>query len=273
MAAEIIEQADEYVAADEPTTIPEDVDAATQEQLVQDFTSPDTIEPQDDPLPDKYQGKSIKEVVAMHQSAEQLIGTQGSEVGQLRKVVDSYINSQTQANNTQAPAEPVEEIDFFEDPKEAVRQAIETHPDMVQARRAAKEMQKTSSLTALQAKHPNMKEVLAQPAFIEWVKASPVRLELYQRADQGFDFAAADELIGNFKERTQVAQQAVQAESSVRQNAVRAATTGSSSGNSNAGSKRVYRRADIIKLMKTDPDRYEALSPEIMEAYRTGRVK
>jgi hypothetical protein len=274
MAAEIIEQTDEYLAPEEPSTIPEDPEASTTEQLVQDFSGADTIanEPTEDPLPEKYQGKSIKEVVAMHQSAEQLIGTQGSEVGELRKVVDHYINSQTQAN-TQAPEEPKEEVDFFEDPKEAVRQAIDSHPDMVQARQASQEMKRTSSLTALQAKHPDMQQVLAQPAFVEWVKASPVRRELYQRADQGFDFAAADELVGNFKERTAVAQQAVQAESAVRQNAVRAATTGSASGNSNAGAKRIYRRADIIKLMKTDPDRYEALSPEIMEAYRTGRVK
>jgi hypothetical protein len=274
MSAEIIEQVEEYVAADEPTTIPEDVDASTQEQLVQDFTSPDTIEPPpaEDLLPEKYQGKSIKEVVAMHQSAEQLIGTQGSEVGELRKVVDHYINSQTQAN-TQAAAEPQPEIDFFEDPKAAVSQAIDTHPEIVQARQAAQQMKRTSSLTALQAKHPDMQEVLRQPAFVEWVKASPVRRELYQRADQGFDFAAADELVGNFKERTAVAQQAVQADTAIRQNAVRAATTGSTTGNSNAGAKRIYRRADIIKLMKTDPDRYEALSPEIMEAYRTGRVK
>jgi hypothetical protein len=272
MAAEIIEQAEEYVAPEEPSTIPEDVDATTQEQLVQDFESPDTIAPPEEALPEKYQGKSIKEVVAMHQSAEQLIGTQGSEVGELRKVVDHYINSQTQAN-TQAATEPQEEIDFFEDPKAAVSQAIDSHPDMVQARQAAKEMKRTTSLTALQAKHPDMQSVLSQPAFVEWVKASPVRRELYQRADQGFDFEAADELVGNFKERTQVAQQAVQAEASIRQNAVRQASTGSTSGNGNAGAKRVYRRADIIKLMKTDPDRYEALSPEIMEAYRTGRVK
>ena len=30
---------------------------------------------------------------------------------------------------------------------------------------------------------------------------------------------------------------------------------------------------DIIKLMKTDPDRYQSLSDEIMKAYAEGRVK
>jgi hypothetical protein len=98
-------------------------------------------------------------------------------------------------------------------------------------------------------------------------------MELYQRADQGYDFDAADELVSTFKERTSVARQAVQNETHARQAAVKQASTGSVSGSGNSGSKRIYRRADIIKLMKTDPDRYEALNPEIMLAYQEGRVK
>ena len=47
-------------------------------------------------LPDKYQNKSLEEVVQMHQEAEKLLGRQSSEVGELRKVVDDYISSQSQ---------------------------------------------------------------------------------------------------------------------------------------------------------------------------------
>ena len=60
-------------------------------------------------IPDKYQGKSVAEIVRMHQEAEKLLGRQSSEVGELRKVVDSYI--QTQLSN-EAP-EIEEEIDFY----------------------------------------------------------------------------------------------------------------------------------------------------------------
>ena len=245
----------------------------TQDDLVTDLAPVDTMAPAQNPqddIPEKYRGKSIKEVIGMHQSAESLIGTQGSEVGELRKVVDTYINSQLQPQTPEPPAEPV---DFFEDPAKAVSQAIETHPDVVNARQQAQEMKRTSSLTQLQAKHPDMQQVLQAPAFAEWVKNSPVRMELYDRADKGFDFNAADELVSNFKERAATAQQAVQTETAARQQAVRAASTGSATGTGNAGSKRVYRRADIIKLMKTDPDRYEALNPEIMLAYQEGRVR
>jgi hypothetical protein len=273
MAAEILEQLEDTTPTD---AIPTDEQALTQEDLVTDLAPADTmappqVDPEDD-IPDKYKGKSIKEVIGMHQSAESLIGTQGSEVGELRKVVDGYIQSQLQTQ-TPEPPEAQEPVDFFEDPAKAVSQAIETHPDVVNARQQAQEMKRTSSLTQLQAKHPDMQQVLQAPAFAEWVKNSPVRMELYDRADKGFDFNAADELVSNFKERAATAQQAVQTETAARQQAVRAASTGSATGTGNAGSKRVYRRADIIKLMKTDPDRYEALNPEIMLAYQEGRVR
>lgn len=273
MAATIVEQSE----LENTDALPTDGQALTQEELVTDLSPPaDNLaaapnqDPNDD-IPDKYRGKSIKEVISMHQSAEQLIGSQGSEVGELRKVVDNYIQNQTVSS--QAPKEPEPEIDFFEDPKGAVNQAIESHPQVVAAKNEAANMRRTSSLTQLQAKHPDMKDVLNAPAFAEWVKGSPIRLELYERADKGYDFEAADELVSNFKERAQVAQQAIQTETVARQNAVRQASTGSASGANTSGAKRVYRRTDIIKLMKNDPDRYEALNDEIMAAYREGRVR
>ena len=48
---------------------------------------------------------------------------------------------------------------------------------------------------------------------------------------------------------------------------------GVDSGGTGESTKRVYRRADLIRLKMTDPGRYEALSDEIMQAYQEGRVK
>ena len=271
--AEIIEQSNLDTST---SALPEDTEALTTEELVADLSPTDTLAeaPPDDPaddLPEKYKGKSIKEVVSMHQEAEKLIGTQGSEVGELRKVVDTYIASQTVPSQTPKEAPP--EIDFFEDPKGAVNQAIETHPEVIEARQQAQESKRQASLSTLQAKHPDMQDVLAAPGFSEWIKASPVRLELYARADRNFDFEAADELVSNFKERSAMAQQTVVTETAARQQAVRQASTGSVTGANTSGAKRIYRRTDIIKLMKTDPDRYEALNEEITLAYAEGRVK
>ena len=84
-------------------------------------------------LPDKYQGKSLEDIVKMHQEAEKLLGRQSSEVGELRKVVDDYISSQTQSAPQPQHVEPEDDIDYFTDPQAAVNRAIENHPKIREA--------------------------------------------------------------------------------------------------------------------------------------------
>ena len=74
-------------------------------------------QPEESKVPDKYQGKSLEEVVQMHQEAEKLLGRQSSEVGELRKVVDDYISSQTPTPAPQQYVEPEDDIDYFTDPQ------------------------------------------------------------------------------------------------------------------------------------------------------------
>ena len=221
-------------------------------------------------IPEKYQGKDFKEIVRMHQEAEKLIGRQGSEVGELRKIVDNFIRSQA---TQQQPKEEINEDDFFADPKTAVAKAIENHPKIKQAELAALEMAKAKALQTLQTKHPDFGNVVVDPGFQNWVNASKVRAELFSRADKQYDVDAADELLSTWKERQGSAKQTVSAEKQARSQAIKSATTAVTGGSDEAPSKKIYRRADIIKLMQTDPDRYDALQPEIMAAYREGRVK
>ena len=222
-------------------------------------------------VPEKYQNKSIEELVQMHQEAEKLVGKQSSEVGELRKVVDEYIHQQTQL--TQQTNEPVEEIDFFSEPDKAVSNAIENHPSVREAKQVAQEYRKTTALSQLQSKHPEMNTILQDEKFLEWIKGSNVRTRLLQQADQQFDVEAADELFSTWKERQQMIGTTADAEKSQRKQQVKAASTGSSSGSGEKASRKIYRRADIINLMRTDPARYQALSDEILKAYAEGRVK
>jgi hypothetical protein len=92
-------------------------------------------------------------------------------------------------------------------------------------------------------------------------------------AANNYDFDAADELLSVWKERKQVADATVKAEKQDRERVLKSATATTAKGSDEAPSKKIYRRADIIKLMQTDPDRYDALQPEIMSAYREGRVR
>ena len=107
---------------------PEDVETE-QEEVTQLQEEPQVEEtPQEeDEIPEKYQGKSTAEIVRMHQEAEKLLGRQSSEVGELRSVVDNYIQTQLDTN-TPATQEPEEDIDFFSDPDKAVERAIKNWP-------------------------------------------------------------------------------------------------------------------------------------------------
>jgi len=211
----------------------------------------------------------------MHQELERFTGKQSTEVGELRKVVDSYIENQTQLTQQQAPEvqQQDEEVDFFVDPQTAVSRAIDNHPKIKEAQAYTQQAKKQTALAQLQQQHPDMESVLQDPKFAEWITGSKIRTQLFVRADQEYDYEAAHELFSNWKERNQVVQQTAEVEKAARKNAVKSANTGNARGTGEGTRKKTYRRADIIKLMKSDPDRYMALQPEIMAAYADGRVK
>ena len=229
---------------------------------------------EDDGLPDKYKGKTPSEIAKMHQEAEKLLGRQSSEVGELRKIVDDFVKAQLDAKTAPAQSsEKEEEIDWYLDPEKAVEKAISNHPKLKEAEAITAQMRKSKALNDLKSKHPDYVEILQDSNFMEWVQGSKIRTQLLSQADKGYDVDAADELLSNWKERKQVAKTAVAKDKVERKKQVRSASTGSVSGSGEAPSRKIYRRADIIKLMQTDPDRYMQLSDEISKAYSEGRVR
>jgi len=258
---------------------PEDVEAENTDNLVeQEEQEPqaeqeeETLEQPETDLPEKYQGKSTAEIVRMHQEAEKLLGKQSSEVGELRKVVDDYIQTQLSTQETQA-TQADEEIDFFSDPDKAVERAINNHPKIKEAEQISNQYRQSTAMNKLQSKHPDMQGILQDEKFAEWIKGSKIRQQLFVQADQQYDYDAADELFSLWKERQQVVTQTAANEKQQRKQAVKSASTGNARGSGEKRGKKVYRRADIIKLMRTDPERYQALSNEIMQAYAEGRVR
>ena len=248
---------------------PEDVD--NEEEVSQFTEEPEQETPQEDDIPDKYKGKSTADIVRMHQEAEKLLGKQSGEVGELRSVVDNYI--QTQLDTNKAPEQPEEDIDFFSDPDKAVERAIKNHPSIKQAEAESQQYKHNAAQSQLQQRHPDMQAILTDGKFAEWIKGSKIRTQLFVQADQQYDAEAADELFTNWKERQGVVSQTVANEKDSRKTAVKNASAGNARGSGEAASRKVYRRSDIIKLMQDDPDRYLSLSDEIMQAYQEGRVR
>ncbi|CAB5223092.1 hypothetical protein UFOVP376_49 [uncultured Caudovirales phage] len=222
-------------------------------------------------LPEKYRAKSLEEVVRMHQEAERLIGKQAQEVGEVRKLADELIK-QNLNGKSQPIKEEEPEVDFFENPQKAVQGQIDRHPDVLAARQAGLDFKRMQIQQKLTQDHPDYSQVVNDSEFINWVKSSPIRSGLYAKADAEFDYDSANELLSTFKQLRGVkAKQSDQASDAIRTKSMKAAQV--DVGGSGESSKRVYRRADLIRLKMTDPQRYETLSDEIMQAYSDGRVR
>jgi hypothetical protein len=281
MSAEMVDDETFLDSNEEMSEPPTDQEALSPEELQQELqeerqTQEET--PVEDDLPEKYRGKTPQQIARMHQEAERLIGKQSSEVGELRQFVDGYIKGQLVNKESTRSQEPEDEgLEFFENPKEAISRAIENHPSVQEASRQAHQYKTQTAVMELKQKHPDLPQVLQDPNFQSWVQGSKIRAELFNRADQGYDVDAADELISSFKERQGIVQKTVEVERAARGQQVRAASTGGGVSGGGAsqgqGSPRLYRRTDLIKLMQTDPQRYEALSEEIFRAYSEGRVR
>ena len=247
-------------------------DEATEAEVEPEASNiPVDPEPEEE-LPEKFRGKSAAEIAQSYADLERRMSDQGNELSNLRSTLDAMALQQSTA--AEPENEPITEADFFSDPTNTVNRAIESHPALRQAQEMAQKMAYAQGLQTLQQRHPDLKEVMASPKFVEWIKSSSVRSARFQRADQTGDVEEADDLISTFKQLNQIEATTKEASKKAQKQAVKSANTGSTRGNSDVrGSRRIYRRADIRELMKTNPARYEDLQPEIMQAYAEGRIR
>jgi hypothetical protein len=222
-------------------------------------------------LPEKYRDKSLDEIVKMHQEAEKLIGKQAQEVGEVRKLADELIK-QNLGSRQQQTRQEEPEVDFFENPQKAVQKTVDNHPDILAARQVTLEMKRSQIQQRLAQEHPDFGDIAKDQDFANWVKSSPIRIKIFEQADSGYDYDSANELLSTYKQLRSVKQKQTSNEGEVtRKQNLKA--VGVDVGGSGESSKRVYRRADLIRLKMQDPDRYDALSQEIMAAYSEGRVR
>lgn len=219
-------------------------------------------------LPEKYRGKTVEDVVKMHQEAEKLVGRTMNEVSEVRKLADELIKSQLTPKPKVEEAKPV---DFFENPQEAIRQQIENNPRVLAAEQYARQVQMAQAKQTLATIHPDAIQVAQSDEFKNWVAGSKVRQQLMQQAD-AYDLDAANELLSTFKELRAVKQQReVQVDNTARDATLKQVAV--DTGGSGESTRKVYRRADLIRLKMRDPQKYAAMQDDIMAAYSEGRIK
>jgi hypothetical protein len=235
---------------------------------------------QEEVIPEKYRGKSLEEIVKMHQEAEKLIGRQAQEVGETRKLADELIKQQLESKvkNRELEQPVAQEIDFFDDPAKAVNQAVANNPVLKQIEEQLARQKQIDALQKVEKLHPDFVNIDSSEDFRNWISTSKVRKQLYDAA-ANFDAEAAIELLDTYKALKGIKAQTVQAaDEGVKQvgeqqrnQAMKAA--GVQTGGTGESTKPTYRYADIMKMMTYDRKQYNDRADEFLEAYREGRIK
>ena len=229
-------------------------------------------------IPSKFKGKTKKDILESYSNLEQELGRKGQEIGELRQLTDTFLRTQLENTRSQQQEEGqeelVSEVDFFEDPTSAVSRLIEDHPKFREMEAVSRKSKNDSALNNLTNKHPDYRQVITDGDFQQWVQKSPIRSLLFTEANDNYSVDAADELLSTWKalnniERTQEVAELKQAR---QKKSLRAAHSEVATGSNPSGGK-FYRKEDVIRLRINDPDRYDALSDDILKAYAEGRVR
>jgi hypothetical protein len=276
MAANFIELQEEVGNAENITNLDQTTDLATPPAEQADNGQANT-EPE---VPEKYKGKSLDEIVRMHQEAEKLIGRQAQEVGEVRKLADSLLKQQLEQKHDKQPVQ-AQEIDWFEDPAKAVNQAVENNPILKKLQEEQTRQVQTAALQTIEKAHPDYVSVAQSEDFQQWVGASRIRQQMFTQANN-YDVDSALELLETYKslrsikqakeETSKAADETLKkADSENRSKALKTAAV--QQGGTGESTKPIYRRADLIRLRMQDPRRYESMADDILAAYNEGRVR
>lgn len=253
-----------------------------------DIKSGGSSEEIDDGLPEKFRGKSAKEIADMYMNLESVHGRTANDLGVQRKLTDRLLqldaptkretdlarNSPQRVEVTSGELldKPTETLERFNQAREqALVKPVTDRIDNLERRMAE---------TRFVGKHPDFQTVAASPTFHAWVNQSPIRLRAVNAAQQG-NFDIADELLTEYKSiATKSVKEPTEQDNSESKNLDNARNASLESGGSvttanerKAG--KVYRRADLIALRMNKPEVYyeEGFQEQILKAYSEGRVK
>ena len=261
----------EFLDGNQEPQLADNEEYETLEESLSPAPETDSDKDEEEQIPAKYQGKSAAELIQMHQEAEKLAGRQGNEVGELRKLVDDFITHKSAPKETEE--EVVSDIDFLENPNEALNKKLESHPALKAAREANKKLDRLESRDAIFAAHPDAMDIVHNEQFQEWVGKSQARTKKLQRADADFDFEAADDLFTSWKEQQELVAQAKAASEGERKRSLKSGSNGTARGSGEAATKKFLKRSEILHMMQHEPERYLANNDVIMKAYAEGRVR
>lgn len=223
-------------------------------------------------MPEKFQGKTAEEIARSYIELQSEYGRRNNEVGSLRKLTDQLLELNKEPAAEPEPKKRVSVDSLLENPDDVINEAVGENPRLKSLEEKLTKREREDSLKDFEAKFPNWVETINTPEFQAWIMESPVRQRLFIQADQEYDYATGAELLSTYE---LVRGSAIKAAKQERDKAARKAAKSSVtevSGSSQKRAKPKYRRTELIELKLRDPAKYQAMLPEIMQAYQDKRV-
>lgn len=235
----------------------------------------------DDP---RFAGKSTSEIVDMYRNLESHSGRLASQLGEARQNVNQLILGKRENDLRQGSGnvEPVKILptDLMVNPTEAIDRYLSSrqNPEVSALQARLQQLEQQLTQTTFSMNHPKAEDVTQDPAFTAWVRQTPLRMRLAQSAAQN-NLADADLLLQEWKHTQSAGENSStntdnRAQDLARRVALESGGTSSETGTGRTRGTKTFKRADLIALRQTDPDKYEseALQKEIVKAYLEGRV-
>lgn len=226
----------------------------------------------EDTLPEKFQGKSINDVVKSYQELEKESGRRANEIGELRKLTDDFLKQQLETPTKKETN--IDLDDLLENPSEVIAKAMDDNPRIAALEEQLHQAKIAEQRAGFEAKHNDWQEVLNSSDFQGWIQESTVRQNMFTQAHSKFDYAMANELFGLYKDVRGAAKEvATEKATTKRKKALR--NTSTAKGSTGETSSKIYKRADLVRLKQTDPNRYNepSFQEELLLAYGEGRVR
>jgi hypothetical protein len=242
----------------------------------------ETQEAAESQVPEKYKGKTLEQVIEMHQNAEKKIGQQANEVGTYRELVSSLsevkrVKDLDESSDTAEKPVEISTDDLWDKPGEAIAGVVKSvlKEELAPLREEQVATSRNNSVQQLMSDFPDAEQVGATQEFQDFVSRSPYRMNDAQKWVETQDVEAARRLLSDYKEFAGTALVTEEVEE-VKPNleAARKATTESGRGSAGAVSgKKVLRRSEVSKIIATDRARYnsDSFQGELLEAIRDGR--
>ena len=223
----------------------------------------------DEGIPDKFKGKTKADIAKAYTELESFSGRRNSEYGELKRMNEELLQLRTEK---QAEPEPIAVDDLLDDPSKTINSVVDKNERLARIERKLQQEELGRNKVAFEGKHPDWQDTMNNPDFASWVNATPTRQKMYEAADKQYNYEVGDELFTLWEDLRKVnATEAQQNRTNRIQGDLKDASTETGLGATRG--KKQYKRADLINLRIYQPEKYEAMEPEIRQAYAEGRVK